>query len=467
MIENFQARILGATGISSANWGIGTYRMDDRVETHELALLRSLESGLNLIDTSANYMDGHSEALVGKVLQTLRDETEVQRGDLTLISKGGTIQGTALQSLKKEGAHWQNMHHLSDDLCFCIDPLFLEAQLEKSLQRLHTDYIDFYLIHNPEQLFEAGVDETAFYRHLKDAFTFLEGRVAEGKIRYYGLTSNALSFSPQLTFKVDLEKVWAIAREINPKHHFKMIEVPLNLFENEAVTACNESGQSVLERAKYFGLAVVSNRPLNAFTQGKIFRLADFNMYSGDLNELDKDYEASVADLVSFEKKFKDLGYDQIQPFFLGHILSGEGKQIKDFLQWKDLYVHQIHPLLIASAKKLQADDTLKQWSEDHLKKCVACIEKLTTLLEHEVAENSAALKAYLEKTLDQDLSDYSLSQIVLGIYQDVVEVDVTLIGLRDAQYVEALDNVPMLNLTDPKAIFKKLNALVGHKNQR
>ena len=54
---------------------------------HESALRRYLAMGGNLIDTSANYGDGASEELVGKVLAGL------PRDRVIVVTKGGYIQG--------------------------------------------------------------------------------------------------------------------------------------------------------------------------------------------------------------------------------------------------------------------------------------------------------------------------------------------------------------------------------------
>ena len=49
---------LGATGLSVSAAGFGSYRIDASSSAHEQALLYALRSGVNLIDTSANYTDG-------------------------------------------------------------------------------------------------------------------------------------------------------------------------------------------------------------------------------------------------------------------------------------------------------------------------------------------------------------------------------------------------------------------------
>ena len=56
---------LGATGLSASQAGFGCYRVSAGVAHHARALRKALAEGINLIDTSTNYADEGSEALVG------------------------------------------------------------------------------------------------------------------------------------------------------------------------------------------------------------------------------------------------------------------------------------------------------------------------------------------------------------------------------------------------------------------
>jgi len=73
--------------------GFGCYRVDHRVEDHYRALHKALTNGISLIDTSSNYADGRSEILVGNVLSDLITNNKLKREDVTLVTKGGYIQG--------------------------------------------------------------------------------------------------------------------------------------------------------------------------------------------------------------------------------------------------------------------------------------------------------------------------------------------------------------------------------------
>src|SRR6266404_9463978 len=80
-------RPLGSSGLACHPMGFGCYRIAQGNANHERALRDYLDRGGNLIDTSANYGDGQSETLVGKVLSGFPRERVI------LVTKGGYIQG--------------------------------------------------------------------------------------------------------------------------------------------------------------------------------------------------------------------------------------------------------------------------------------------------------------------------------------------------------------------------------------
>lgn len=84
------------------------------------------ELGINFIDTAAGYGAGHSEEIVGRAIGGQRDAWVVE-------TKGGesfTEEGTNLKDFSRER---------------------LLHQIEESLRRLGTDYVDVYLLHNPSE----------------------------------------------------------------------------------------------------------------------------------------------------------------------------------------------------------------------------------------------------------------------------------------------------------------------------
>lgn len=91
---------LGATDLFVSAAGFGSYRIDASSPAHEEALLYALRSGVNLIDTSANYTDGGSERLIGRVLGKLAAAGEIERDQVVVVSKAGYLQGENYQDRK-------------------------------------------------------------------------------------------------------------------------------------------------------------------------------------------------------------------------------------------------------------------------------------------------------------------------------------------------------------------------------
>jgi hypothetical protein len=164
--------------------GFGCYRVNAGVTAHANALKKALTSGVNLIDTSANYADGGSEQLVGDVLAALIESGRINRERVVVVSKGGYLQGNnyALsQQRKADGNPFKEVVEYADGLEHCIHPGFLDDQIERSLKRLGLDTLDGFLLHNPEYYLgwahKQGVDreraEKEYYRRIEGAFRHL------------------------------------------------------------------------------------------------------------------------------------------------------------------------------------------------------------------------------------------------------------------------------------------------------
>src|SRR6185436_1106389 len=70
-------------------------------------------------------------------------------------------------------------------------------------------------------------------------------------------------------------------------HHFKVLQLPMNLFESGAALEKNcgaDGGSTALEAASAAGLAVLANRPLNAILGGRLLRLADGQAATGPVS---------------------------------------------------------------------------------------------------------------------------------------------------------------------------------------
>jgi aryl-alcohol dehydrogenase-like predicted oxidoreductase len=149
-----ELRPLGRTGVKVSPLCLGAMMFGDWGETdHDKSIRiihRALDAGINFIDTADVYSRGESEEIVGKALAGGR------RDDVILATK---VHGT-----------------MGDDPNeFGNSRRWIVREVENSLRRLGTDWIDLYQIHRPEQ--DTDIDETL------GALTDL---VRAGKVRYIG-----------------------------------------------------------------------------------------------------------------------------------------------------------------------------------------------------------------------------------------------------------------------------------------
>jgi aryl-alcohol dehydrogenase-like predicted oxidoreductase len=278
---------LGRTGLACSRAGFGGYRIGTAEGAHRDALVLALRSGINLIDTSANYADGQSEALVGAVLAQLIGAGEMVREAVTVVTKAGYLQGQNFalsQERRQRGRPFPELVPYGEGLEHCIHPEFLEDQITRSLTRLGLATIDVLLLHNPEYyLGWAARQGTAtaearrvYMDRIRRACDHLEREVARGRIRWYGVSSNTFPAAAERADFTSLTHVVACAQEARDDHHLAVVQFPMNLFESGAVCEGNQpDGRSLLDAVRRFELGALVNRPLNAFADDRLLRLAE------------------------------------------------------------------------------------------------------------------------------------------------------------------------------------------------
>ncbi|ERH04577.1 MAG: putative oxidoreductase (related to aryl-alcohol dehydrogenase), partial [Halorubrum sp. J07HR59] len=174
--------------------GIGTYLGEptDRVDSrYQRAIRVALDNGVNVVDTAVNYRCGRSEAAVGRALR----EAAVDREAVTVATKGGFIPFDNSQPADP-GAYVRDRFLTpglvdAEDVAqgsHCISPEFIDAMVDRSLDRLGLDTIDLYYVHNPEtQLSTRSRAQT--YDLLEATFRQLERRRLTGAIGRYGVAT--------------------------------------------------------------------------------------------------------------------------------------------------------------------------------------------------------------------------------------------------------------------------------------
>lgn len=184
-------RRLGSTGLIVSELSLGTMQfgstmnmgnLDQKAATEMIRF--ALERGINFIDTADVYSRGESETLVGNALEGLRAE-------IVLATKARLPMSDT--NFNHSGATRVN----------------IMREVEASLRRLKTDYIDLYQIH--------GWDSNT---PLEETVRTLDDLVRQGKVRYIGL-SNYLSW--QAAAAVELQTRLGLEKYATAQMHYSLV----------------------------------------------------------------------------------------------------------------------------------------------------------------------------------------------------------------------------------------------------
>jgi len=200
-------RSLGHTGLKVAPLCLGCMMFGPRGnDDHEDCIRiihRALDAGINFLDTANVYSDGVSEQIVGKALLGRRDEVVLATKVHGEMGPGPNQRGNGRKHIM-----WQ---------------------VEQSLRRLQTDYIDLYQIHRPDP--STPIEET---------LRALDDLVRQGKVRFIGSSTFA---AWQL-----VESYW-----VSDKHNlarFVCEQPPYSILsrgiEREVLPACQAYGTGVI-----------------------------------------------------------------------------------------------------------------------------------------------------------------------------------------------------------------------------
>jgi len=256
--------------------GIGTYLGNADEETdrsYTEAVVRAVELGANVIDSAANYRFQRSERSVGAAIGELQ-QRGFAREEIVVCTKGGylpfdgapprDVRGYIEENFIDTGlAAWGDIAGGSH----CMTPAYLNNQLQQSLANLKLDCVDVYYVHNPESQLSA-VSPDVFTQRLRAAFEFLEQAVTGKRIKYYGVaTWNGFRAEPDSEGYHSLEAMVEMARELaGDDHHFRFIQLPVNLGMPEALFFQNQKlGDeyvSVVEAAQSFGITAIASGSL-------------------------------------------------------------------------------------------------------------------------------------------------------------------------------------------------------------
>ena len=486
---------LGSTGLTNSRIGFGGYRTDVDQEDHRAALMKAIREGCNLIDTSTNYADGGSERLVGSVLKDLIAQKEITRDNVIVVSKIGYVQGKNLQhaqTREQAGRSYPEMVKYGEEIWHCLHPEFLDDQLTASLDRLGLATLDVCLLHNPEYFLSDAkqrkliVDastlselRTEFYRRLQQAFVYFEHQIDSGRIQFYGVSSNTSTARPDDPEATSLSRMLEAAQQAaqrTARHHhgFRVIQLPMNLFESGALLTPNtgqDQEDTVLKFAQERHIATLVNRPLNAMPaqrQGMIRLAAPQYEPVETLFETQRQAVATLEE--AFRKEFAPLipyagkGLEPKNFFSLADEVSHLRSQIHNLEHWDQIksriLVPHINQALQATTKQLNQEKATawQNWQAQY----VSSLLILLKIVRQEAARKSEKRLQSITETIDrflpEDKRKEPLSRKALWSLTSTPGVTCVLNGIRKSDYVE--DSLTVLGwnaLRNPETIFKSM----------
>jgi aryl-alcohol dehydrogenase-like predicted oxidoreductase len=238
-------RALGSTGVKVSPLCLGAMMFGEwgnRDHDESVRIIhRALDAGINFVDTADVYSRGESEEIVGKALAGGR------RDHVVLATK---VHGT-----------------MGDDPNeFGNSRRWIIKEVENSLRRLQTDWIDLYQIHRPEA--DTDIDET---------LGALSDLIGAGKVRYIGSSTFPAS---QI-----VEAQWAAQRR--GRERFTCEQPPYSILvrgiENDVLPTCQR-----------YGMGVISWGPLASGWLSGRYRLGENLPRSSRVDRLPARYDMSL-----------------------------------------------------------------------------------------------------------------------------------------------------------------------------
>ena len=202
-----QYRFLGKSGlkVSEIAFGVQTFGWCADEQTAHTILDRFVEAGGNLLDTANIYNEGKAEQILGNWLQARQN-----REALVIATKVFFPTGTGPNDTGLTRKH-------------------IFQQIEQSLKRLHTDYVDLYQLH--------CFDEST---PLEETLGALDDLVHTGKVRYIG-ASNFTASQIEKALMLSRSNGWNAFMSLQPEY-----SLIVRSTEWELLPLCRQEGLGVL-----------------------------------------------------------------------------------------------------------------------------------------------------------------------------------------------------------------------------
>ncbi|MCC7437360.1 MAG: aldo/keto reductase [Armatimonadetes bacterium] len=446
----------GRTGLSVSRAGFGGYRVSAGIPGHHAALRHALLSGVNLIDTSANYADGGSERLIGQVLGELFDEGSLRRDQVVIITKAGYIQGSNYEMAterEEAGSGFPDVVRYADGLWHSISPEFLHDQLTRSLERIELPAVDVLLLHNPEYYLswaaKHGVPlaeaRREYYRRIHDAFAYLETEVERGRISWYGISSNSFASRPDADDFTSLQEAINVANRVSLVNHFAVIQFPANLYERGFVRQPNQpDGSTLIQLARQRNFATLVNRPLNAIQPDGLIRLADFPVERKVASE---EIVQTLAQLAATEAKQSEFAEhaddDEERQAFrevlsVGEVLREHWQGFGSIERYNDILSHHFAPRLryLQQQSDAHESDPLGAFLAEYVERSRGALMMIGDYYRQQVQQRSERLRNNIWDAVAAE-PDGSLSSLSIRLLLAVPGLHSVLVGMRRVEYVE------------------------------
>ena len=238
-------RTLGGTGIKVSSYCLGAMMFGaggNRDHADSIRIIHAaLDGGINFVDTADVYSAGESEEIVGQALRDRRD-------DVVLATKAHSPMGEDV-NMRGNSRRW------------------IVREVDNSLRRLQTDYIDLYQVHRPDP--ETDIDET---------LSALSDLVRSGKVRAIGSS----------TFPAEqiVEAQW-VAQD-RGHIRFRCEQPPYSIFVRGIE-------RSVLPTCQKYGMGVIAWSPLaGGWLSGRYRKDTGVDMTSGRARRLPQRFDPSL-----------------------------------------------------------------------------------------------------------------------------------------------------------------------------
>jgi len=257
-------------------------------------------------------------------------------------------------------------------------------------------------------------------------------------------------------------------------HHFRILQVPLNLFESGAARQAGtgpEATRTVLESGAGAGMAVLTNRPLNAYADGTLIRLADIPL---DDAEGAPSPDEALPRVAALEEEFRlkicsqlrvaEGGPPPAEWFRWADQLRGMAGHLQGLDQWQQIEEQMVSPAVGQLVQMLDRSlsgpiqETWRSWLEQYL----PALDLLLQAFRVRAAQQSQAASNRVTAVLNPHLAlarrGESLSRKALWVVVSTPGVSTALLGMRHPDYVsDGLEVLKWSPLGDVRRIYEAM----------